>query len=173
MRVDWKGEISVNTKEYAQACKQTLRARHKSNRAKGCLCPEWQNFEDFYTWAMAQGFTPESRIMRLDEKLPASPGNCRVVKVGQARKEKTAVMSENFRAAKVLSEANPCNGCQRACSGAVCDRAEAFIHEAWRRHNLAYQRLCRVPRPVSRVVKMGSRTVWQYVAPYLAREGIV
>ena len=42
------------------------------------FCKEWEDFKDYYVWAIANGFEENSRIYRYDNTLPFSPDNCYV-----------------------------------------------------------------------------------------------
>lgn len=39
-------------------------------------CEEWEYFPNFYEWAMANGYTTEVWLRRVDESKPYEPGNC-------------------------------------------------------------------------------------------------
>lgn len=39
-------------------------------------CEEWENYSDFYYWAMENGYTLGSWLLRTDNLEPYSPDNC-------------------------------------------------------------------------------------------------
>lgn len=41
------------------------------------ICSEWEDFEAFHKWALANGYTPSKSIDRINNDLGYSPDNCR------------------------------------------------------------------------------------------------
>lgn len=46
------------------------------NTPKESFCPEWQTFQPFYDYWMAQGYVLGERLHRLDPLKPFGPDNC-------------------------------------------------------------------------------------------------
>ena len=51
------------------------------------FCKEWEDFKDYYVWAIANGFEENSRIYRYDNTLPFSPDNCYIDKIKEKKQK--------------------------------------------------------------------------------------
>lgn len=56
------------------------------------VCQEWYSFENFYTWAMSNGYEPHLTIDREINDGNYSPENCRWVTVAQQNRNKRGVI---------------------------------------------------------------------------------
>lgn len=59
------------------------------------VCEEWQTFEPFRDWALANGFDPCLQLDRIDNSLGYSPGNCRWVdaRTNQRNRDCTVILT--------------------------------------------------------------------------------
>ena len=80
------------------------------------VCDEWLDFTNFYRWAMANGYSQELEIDRIDNTRGYSPENCRWVT--HAEQMRNRRMTEKMRAANLrnLAKANAANAARRAAA---------------------------------------------------------
>lgn len=87
------------------AMNERCRNKHKSNTKyieRGItVCKEWQtDFMSFYNWAMANGYTDELTIDRIDNDRGYSPDNCRWITIGAQQANKSNTILIDFQGSK-------------------------------------------------------------------------
>lgn len=69
------------------------------------LCPEWHNFANFQKWSLANGYTKDRQIDRIDNDGNYEPSNCRWVTQTENRRNRPDVLFYGaFGESKVLPE---------------------------------------------------------------------
>lgn len=59
-------------------CRTPTAANFKYYGARGiAICPEWEDYSAFLTWALANGYSPSLSIDRIDPDGNYEPANCR------------------------------------------------------------------------------------------------
>jgi hypothetical protein len=75
-----KTKLYAVWKTMRQRCKAKSGINYKHYSSKGVqVCPEWENFETFYSWAMSNGYQDGLEIDRKDVEGNYCPENCRWV----------------------------------------------------------------------------------------------
>ena len=73
-----------------QRCTNPNCINYKNYGGKGiCVCNEWNDFTNFYTWAMANGYKDDLTIDRVDVNGNYEPSNCRWISYKQQANNKT------------------------------------------------------------------------------------
>ena len=73
-----------------QRCKNPNSVNYKNYGEKGiAVCDEWNDFENFYNWAMENGYQEELTIDRIDVNGNYTPSNCRWISYKQQANNKT------------------------------------------------------------------------------------
>jgi hypothetical protein len=61
-------------------CNKTTRKDYEHYGGRGItFCPEWENFEPFYEWSMANGYRDDLTLDRINNDENYEPSNCRWV----------------------------------------------------------------------------------------------
>jgi hypothetical protein len=78
-------------------CQNPKTTRYERYGGRGInLCQQWQQFEPFQNWALANGYTPEMTIERNDVDGNYEPSNCRfVTKREQTRNTSRTIWIQN------------------------------------------------------------------------------
>ena len=94
------------------------------------VCQEWQEYENFRAWAMANGYSHELSLDRIDNDGPYAPSNCRwATKRAQANNTRVNVMLTAFGETKSATEWTRDKRC-RVCYTTLKKRiASGWDHE--------------------------------------------
>ena len=65
------------------------------------VCAAWQEFMPFYTWAMANGYSDDLQLDRINGKRNYSPRNCRWATVIEQQQNRTIVKLTPTKAQKI------------------------------------------------------------------------
>lgn len=65
-------------KAMKQRCNNPNDAKFKDYGGRGiCICKEWEHFENFLEWSLANGYSKNLELDRIDNDKGYSPDNCR------------------------------------------------------------------------------------------------
>lgn len=78
----------------------TSRSRYHGDKGV-IVCAEWQNFDNFYLWAIETGFQPELTLDRIDNAKGYSPDNCRWATYEVQNRNKTTAVLDEIKAGKI------------------------------------------------------------------------
>jgi len=81
-----------------QRCTNPKLTQYKYYGGRGInLCPEWENFLNFYSWAVTNGYADDFTIDRKNNDGDYEPTNCRwVSRTIQNRNKRTLLQRKNF-----------------------------------------------------------------------------
>lgn len=87
-------------------CENANNSNYKNYGGRGInICSEWQDYEVFRTWALANGYADDLTIDRKDNNKGYSPDNCRwATKITQARNRRPVVLVTAFGETKCITE---------------------------------------------------------------------
>ncbi|MFC3212687.1 hypothetical protein [Planomicrobium okeanokoites] len=91
-----KGSICDRWHAMRSRCTNPANPAYRLYGGRGItVCEEWQDFDKFYNWSLANGFSHELQIDRTDNDKGYSPENCRWVTASENSYNKsTAVLVE-------------------------------------------------------------------------------
>ena len=79
-------------------CENPHHVGYKNYGSKGIsVCEEWGNFENFYNWAIKNGYNDSLTIDRIDSSLGYCPENCRFVTIEENERNKSRVKKYHFK----------------------------------------------------------------------------
>lgn len=100
----------------------------KRFRLRGALSEEWEDFDKFYEWAMAEGYTAGVRVVRVDKEKPADPTNCKLNFPAGMVEEKTESVKGGYKN-------RPCNKCRykdrESCAYRTCKQYAVWLNRSW------------------------------------------
>jgi hypothetical protein len=95
------------------------------------VCDEWNDFSTFKEWALANGYTDELTIDRIDSSAGYSPSNCRFVTRKEQAQNTRAIRATNTHGYKGLDlqgnrwVARISDGNRKVCIGRFDDKETA------------------------------------------------
>ena len=133
---------------------EVMKAKLYKIRKRGAT--DWENITDFCQWAVAEGYRPGMRILRLDSTMPHSKENSYFVDERTPKKQE--VIHKN------AGIGSPCATCVKPCEYNGCQEWEDYYKQNWQK-NIHVD----IPQPVP----PPKPQVFRYEHPDLVREGAV
>lgn len=80
-----------------QRCSNPRNTHYGTYGARGItVCEEWEKFEAFRDWALANGYEASLEIDRIDNDAGYSPSNCRFVTKAENSRDRTTTRNFDF-----------------------------------------------------------------------------